>query len=223
MFKNIFSARYSTEWVMRYSKQHKQATKQKIIRNANALFTAKGFDGTSIEEIMRSCALTRGGFYAHFRSKAQLYREAIKLSAVRRIAPITDENKWIETLLSEYLDSGKEHETSNDRWAFFASDLASENPEVRSAYAIAFKAMSEKILGRMGAQFGLTEESSYAIAAMLIGAAAVARTIDDDALKTKLLASCKKIGAALIENKSAVAPLSFFWERERLDPGAAGK
>ena len=61
---------------MRYDPQHKRRTRQRILESAARLFTARGFDAVSIEDVMRDCGLTRGGFYAHFASKAALYREA---------------------------------------------------------------------------------------------------------------------------------------------------
>ena len=165
---------------------------------------------------MRACDRTRGGFYAHFRSKSALYREAIKLSAARRLPPTPSatESQWIDTFLAEYLNAGANSDSSRSRWAFLASDVASDDPEVRSAYASAFQSISDKILGRMAGQFGCTEESSLSIAAMLIGASAVARTIDDATLREKLLSSCKRVATALIENKNVLSPPNFFWEKE---------
>ena len=61
---------------MRYARGHKNRTRQRIIDSAARLFASKGFAGTSIDDIMRESGLMRGGFYAHFRSKAVLYREA---------------------------------------------------------------------------------------------------------------------------------------------------
>lgn len=54
---------------MTYSVGHKGNTRQRILEAANRLFAAKGYDGASIDEIMRECGLTRGGFHAHFCSK----------------------------------------------------------------------------------------------------------------------------------------------------------
>ena len=61
---------------MRYGSEHKSRTRQRILASAAKLFAARGFAGVSIEDLMRDCGLTRGGFYAHFKSKAVLYREA---------------------------------------------------------------------------------------------------------------------------------------------------
>ena len=61
---------------MRYSPEHKSRTRQRILGTAARLFASKGFAATSIDDVMRNCGLTHGGFYMHFPSKAALYREA---------------------------------------------------------------------------------------------------------------------------------------------------
>jgi AcrR family transcriptional regulator len=61
---------------MRYRPGHKSRTRERILATARKLFETRGFAEISIEDVMRACGLTRGGFYAHFSSKAELYREA---------------------------------------------------------------------------------------------------------------------------------------------------
>lgn len=62
---------------MAHPKHRKQHTRQRILSAAATLFAAKGFSATTIDDVMHACGLTRGGFYAHFRSKAQLHHEAM--------------------------------------------------------------------------------------------------------------------------------------------------
>jgi len=186
---------------MRYSKEHKRQTRQRILRSAGRLFAAKGFDGASIDEIMHDCDLTRGGFYAHFRSKSQLYRDAMTLAASpRRTAPRDD---WVNALLDEYIEASNE--------AFLASDAASRDPEVRSAYAKAIETMTADLASRVAARYSCGEHTVLAIAAMIVGVLAIVQTVDDTALKSKLLAACKANTKALLEG-AASEPLSFFWE-----------
>jgi TetR/AcrR family transcriptional repressor of nem operon len=62
---------------MRYSKEHKQNSREKILAAATALFAGQGVKATSIDQIMAAAGLTRGAFYAHFRSKDQLIIETM--------------------------------------------------------------------------------------------------------------------------------------------------
>jgi len=49
------------------------ATRARIIAVATALFTAHGYEGTSIETVLRETALSRGALYHHFSSKDELF------------------------------------------------------------------------------------------------------------------------------------------------------
>lgn len=63
---------------MPYSPEHKCETRQKILESARRLFNKKGFSEVSINEVMENAGLTHGGFYRHFRDKAELYAEAVR-------------------------------------------------------------------------------------------------------------------------------------------------
>ena len=52
---------------MPYSTEHKQQTRQKIVEAARILFNRHGFNAVTIDMIMESTDLTRGGFYNHFK------------------------------------------------------------------------------------------------------------------------------------------------------------
>src|SRR5215813_11964890 len=62
---------------MTYTPQHKQQTRERIVRSARRLFSRKGFAEVTIDEIMAEAGLTRGGFYRHFATKEELYGEAL--------------------------------------------------------------------------------------------------------------------------------------------------
>lgn len=62
---------------MPYPRDHKAKTRAKIVASARSLFNQRGFDQVTIDEVMAHAGLTRGGFYHHFSSKDDLYREAV--------------------------------------------------------------------------------------------------------------------------------------------------
>ena len=53
-----------------------ERTRERIIRQAAPLFNRRGYEGSSINEIMAATALEKGGIYRHFRSKQELAAEA---------------------------------------------------------------------------------------------------------------------------------------------------
>jgi len=46
--------------------------KEKIIETSLTLFDQHGFHGVSVNEIVKACGTSKGGFYHHFSSKDEL-------------------------------------------------------------------------------------------------------------------------------------------------------
>ena len=54
---------------MRYGKDQKQATRQRIVEAAGRRFKQDGIDGAGVAVVMSDAGLTNGAFYGHFSSK----------------------------------------------------------------------------------------------------------------------------------------------------------
>jgi TetR/AcrR family transcriptional regulator, transcriptional repressor for nem operon len=63
--------------VVRYGKEHKQATRRRIIQTAGRRLKRDGIDGSGIATLMADAGLTNGAFYAHFASKQELVATAV--------------------------------------------------------------------------------------------------------------------------------------------------
>src|ERR1043165_602050 len=63
--------------VARYTKEHKQVTRQRIIERAGHRFKQDGIDGSGISTLMSDAGLTNGAFYAHFESKDDLVSNVV--------------------------------------------------------------------------------------------------------------------------------------------------
>ena len=61
----------------RYGKEHKQATKRRIVEAAGRRLKRDGIDGSGIATLMADAGLTNGAFYAHFTSKEDLVSTAV--------------------------------------------------------------------------------------------------------------------------------------------------
>ena len=68
---------------MRYSTEHKEGTRQRLLAKTGALVKKKGFAATGVDGLMAAAGLTSGAFYAHFRSKSELL-EAIIANELKR-------------------------------------------------------------------------------------------------------------------------------------------
>ena len=95
---------------MRYPAEHKQQTRERIVRAASRRFRARGSEGAVIGDLMRDLRLTHGGFYRHFASKDDLFVSAFEQAladasargrnAIRQAAP----GKELEAIIDSYLN-----------------------------------------------------------------------------------------------------------------------
>ena len=61
----------------RYAKDHKQATRRRIIEAAGRRLKRDGIDGSGVATLMADAGLTNGAFYAHFDSKEDLVASTV--------------------------------------------------------------------------------------------------------------------------------------------------
>lgn len=202
---------------MPYPKHHKARTRARILTQARRLFAAQGYAHTTIEQVMLAAGLTRGGFYAHFHSKAALYREALTVAVAPDAelprAPVAGEGeRWLEGLLQACLAGGDAAAARETPWAFLATDAASRRSEVRSAYVRRFEALAERLREGSLANRGTSgEKAALAASALIVGTLAVALTVDDAALRRRLVDACRDGTRALAEALPAHEPPEYFW------------
>ncbi|MDX6627697.1 MAG: hypothetical protein QOE56_2686 [Solirubrobacterales bacterium] len=75
----------------RTQSERTEATRNALIAAGRRLFTEKGYDGVSAEEIVREAGVTRGALYHHFGGKAQLLEavyERLEAESTERVARI---------------------------------------------------------------------------------------------------------------------------------------
>ena len=63
--------------LMRYSAEHKAQNHENILSVAARSFREHGGDSSGIGMVMKKVGLTKGGFYRHFKSKDDLFVEAV--------------------------------------------------------------------------------------------------------------------------------------------------
>lgn len=189
---------------MSYSSEHKQRSRQKILQSAYTLFSTKGFDSVSVDRIMQNCGLTRGAFYAHFKSKSDLYNEALKYAASTSM--LADKKpadvpmrEWLSRLLDGYLSI--EH-INGDRpcpLAFLATDVVSRDKETNKTYAHVYSRMNKLILSYADKNLEGSEQKVLSLTSMIIGAVAISRTMEDTDQVKQILSSCRQQARLILD------------------------
>ncbi len=183
---------------MRYSTDHKQETRERILRTASRHFRRRGGRGVGIAELMSKLDLTHGGFYKHFDSKEELLAEAIAnafdetesrfTEAVSKAKPGTE----LKTLIENYLSL--EHCANPGEgcpMAALASEIGRFPRAVRTEIDRAIKRRVKRTARFLpGASEKERERNCMALLSGMIGTVNVARAlVDPEARRTVLEAS----------------------------------
>jgi len=188
---------------MSYTKEHKEKSRVKILESAFRLFAIKGFNGVTVNIIMNDCGLTRGAFYAHFTSKADLYGESLKFSAsisnLTKLKPDnTSDKKWLCMLLDGYLSLEHVQGKHPCPLAFLATDINTRNEETKAVYAGVYERMNKTIMKLAKSYIDCDEYDILSLTALIIGTVAIARTmVDKNAVRKLLTASRREAGLKL--------------------------
>ena len=70
----------------RYSPEHKDATRRRMIETAGRRFKSDGFDGSGIATLVADAGLTNGAFYGHFASKDDLIATVVAEQLADQVA-----------------------------------------------------------------------------------------------------------------------------------------
>lgn len=101
--------------------------KNELIKIAERLFIEKGYEETSVDDILKASGLSKGGFYHYFKSKDEVLTESMNNiieKLLEQLEPIVDDND-LNALkkLKLFLEKKSEFQNSNREYAKYLSML----------------------------------------------------------------------------------------------------
>src|SRR5499427_1633732 len=96
---------------MRYSLEHKARNREKILSTAARSIREHGGDTSGIGTVMKKVGLTKGGFYRHFKSKDDLFVEAVARAfdemgrGMLEVAKSAPEGQALRAIIERYLST----------------------------------------------------------------------------------------------------------------------
>jgi TetR/AcrR family transcriptional repressor of nem operon len=138
---------------MRYSVEHKAQNHENILSVAARSFREHGGDTSGIGTVMRKVGLTKGGFYRHFKSKDDLFVEAVARAfdemgrGMLEIAKSAPEGQALRAMIEYYLSA--RHANSPGTGcvvAALAPELARKPLSVRKRIEASLDAYRERLL-----------------------------------------------------------------------------
>lgn len=186
--------------IMQTAPSKKELSHERIVEAASRAVRRVGYHGVGVADMMREAGLTHGGFYAHFASRDALLIEAIEkagrdnaLALGARIAKQRAKGLLpFAALLHSYLHA--EQLRNAERGcvvAALASETARQDAAVKSAARARVQALIERVRESLPA--GADRGEAPVIAATMVGALQLARTLDGQAGKALLLATRRSL------------------------------
>ncbi|MBH5396934.1 TetR/AcrR family transcriptional regulator [Bradyrhizobium sp. CNPSo 4010] len=127
---------------MRYSREHKQETHDRIVKKASVRLREKGAHGIGVADLMKEAGLTHGGFYAHFDSREALVIEAFAYAMDRSMEhwrKLTGEaapEKRLALIAESYLSAlHRDNPGHGCSIPALGAEIARESPKTRKAFA----------------------------------------------------------------------------------------
>ncbi len=148
---NVRVRRYSN--LMRYSREHKAQNHEKILSVAARSFRERGGDSSGIGTVMKKVGLQKGGFYRHFKSKDDLFVEAVARALEETgkgmvdVATSAPDGQALRAIIERYLSIGHANSPgSGCVRAALGPELARKPLAVRRKIEVLLEAYRERFL-----------------------------------------------------------------------------
>src|SRR5215211_914908 len=192
---------------MRYGKDHKQATRQRILEAAGRRFKEDGIDGAGVAAVMSDAGLTNGAFYAHFTSKEDLVANVLadQPRAQRESFDAQPSDRaGLEALIRAYL-SPQHRDQSADGCpsAALLDEIVRRPAATRDVFTDEVLATADDIAARLDpTEPDAAGTDALTLFGLLIGTLQLARALNDRDLSDQLLAHSVEAAIKLVDDRA---------------------
>ena len=180
---------------MRYMKDHKRQTRNRIVEHASYGLRRTGTQALSIVDLMKLAGLTHGGFYSHFDSREALVAEATgfamnqTIERWKRLTNELDGPELLGAIVADYLSSRHRDDREHGcALPALAADIGRSDPRARQVFTRKLDQMID-IVATTVPEESLQEarQSAMAIIATMVGSTLLARAVDSQKTSCNIL------------------------------------
>jgi TetR/AcrR family transcriptional regulator, transcriptional repressor for nem operon len=178
----------------RYSPEHKEATRRRMIETAGRRFKSNGIDGSGIATLVADAGLTNGAFYGHFASKEDLVASVVTQQLTDQVAVVDALPAGlasVDAFLREYLSAAHRDDPAEGcPSAALLDEIGRCDATTRGAYTDGARSMIEAISRHLDeGDVQQTDERAIGIFTLLVGSLQLARAVTDAELSDRILAA----------------------------------
>jgi TetR/AcrR family transcriptional regulator, transcriptional repressor for nem operon len=190
---------------MRYGKDQKQATRQRILEAAGRRFKEDGIDGAGVAAVMSDAGLTNGAFYAHFASKEDLVANVLvdQLCIQRRGFDAEPRDRaGLEAIIRAYLSpEHRDQRADGCPSAALLDEIARRPAATRQAFTDELLGVADDFAARLDpSDAEAARTDALALFGMMIGTLQLARALTDREVSDQLLARGVETALELLDN-----------------------
>lgn len=196
---------------MRYSAEHKAASRDALVQAAARQFRERGYDGVGVDQLSQAAGVTSGSFYKHFGTKAEVLLEvaragidrvAARIRNLRNSPDVDRAGGWLNDLASLHTSADHLGEVGRGcNLPALTPEIVRAGGEVKQAYQESVERAVEAMLETepfAGQSDG--RERALAILALLAGGANMARAMADDEMKQVVAEAVRRACLTLGDN-----------------------
>jgi AcrR family transcriptional regulator len=192
---------------MRYSKGHKQATRERILEAAGRRFKQDGIDGAGLAAVMSDAGLTNGAFYAHFSSKEDLVANVLaeQLRAQRQsIEAEPADRAGLEAFVRSYLSpEHRDQFAEGCPSAALLDEIARRPADTRDVFTEEVMGVIDDIASRLDrSDLAGARVDALTVFGLMVGTLQLARTLTDRELSDRVLARAVETALRLLDDRA---------------------
>ena len=190
---------------MRYSKDQKQTTRERILEAAGRRFKQDGIDGAGVASVMSDAGLTNGAFYGHFRSKEDLVANVLadQLRAQRRSFDSQPAGRaGIEAFIRSYLSpQHRDQSAEGCPSAALIDEIVRRPAATRQVFTDELARTMDDIASRLDpTDIEAAPTDALALFGFMLGTLQLARTLTDRDRSDQLLARGVETALGLLDD-----------------------
>jgi AcrR family transcriptional regulator len=181
---------YRKEKRMRYSAEHAEATRARVLQACERAFRQHGYGGIGVEGLSREGKVTTGAFYNHFTSKAAAFKAVVAAGVARAGAGLdygrrTFGPNWLAAAAAYYLGADHRHDIAGGcALPSLSAEVARADAETRIAYETELAKVASMVAEGLPA--GPDRRAAWPVLAQLVGGVVLSRAVQDEALAQEI-------------------------------------
>lgn len=195
----------------RYTPDHKDATRRRMIEKSGRRFKRDGFDGAGISALVADAGLTNGAFYGHFASKDDLIANVVaeQLGAqLARVEALPLGLSSVEIFVRDYLSPEHRDDPGNGcPSAALLDEINRQDVATREAYTAGTRAFIDAITRHLAAGDPVdARERAIGLFTLLVSSLQLARAVTDPELSDEVLASAYQNAMRIADPSASLSP-----------------